>query len=224
MISVLIPLLLAAQSLSAYGFPDSRIQEIDYQPDIVIPIEVETGYQVTLLLSPDEQIKSIAVGDSSSWQVSANKSGNNIFVKLAGAGFTTNMTLVTNVRLYMFELIPLNGSSGSMPYIMKFNYPSFGIPDETVNPGAVLGRYKVTGAKSLWPSGIVDDGQRTFIEWPKTSDIPAVYALDQTGHEVLVNGMMRADRLVIESVSSTLVFRIDKKEARASRKKVDATQ
>ncbi|MFK7841712.1 MAG: TrbG/VirB9 family P-type conjugative transfer protein [Sphingorhabdus sp.] len=200
------------------------MREIEYQSNRVIPIEAAPGYQVTVLLSPDEQIKSIAVGDSSGWQVSANKSGNNIFVKYAGSGFETNMTVVTNVRLYSFELVPLSGGAFNMPYILKFAYPSDEVADETVNPGEPMTHYRMKGAKSLWPSGIVDDGRRTFIEWPLSADIPAVYAIDQAGNEVLTNGMMRDDRLVIEAVASKLVFRIDKKVARATRMQIEASQ
>jgi type IV secretion system protein VirB9 len=117
------------------------------------------------------------------------------------------MTVVTNVRLYAFELVPLEYPPANMPYIVRLTYPSTVVADETINPTEILGRYKLTGSKSLRPSGIADDGQRTFIEWPERADIPAVFGLDQAGHEILVNGMMRDDRLVIDSVGSTLIFR-----------------
>lgn len=220
--SLLLSLMLLLQAPMDLGWSDNQLREIEYQPDRIIAIEAAVGYQVTVLLSPDEQINSIAVGDSSAWQVSANNGGNTIFVKLAAAGMTTNMTVITNVRLYSFELMPASGSYASIPYILRFNYPSDNVAEETINPGELMGRYKVTGTKSLWPSGIMDDGRRTFIEWPKSADIPAVYAIDQAGQETLVNGMMREDRLVIESVATKLVFRIDKKVARASRQPVDS--
>ncbi len=218
--SVLLPLVLLLQAPMDFGGTGNQLREIEYEPDRVIPIEAAVGYQVTVLLSPDEQINSIAVGDSSAWQVSANNGGNTIFVKLATAGMTTNMTVITNVRIYSFELMPASGSY-AMPYILRFNYPSSKILDETINPGEIRGKYKVTGTKALWPSGLMDDGYRTFIEWPKSADIPAVYAIDQAGRETLVNGMMREDRFVIETVTTKLVFRIDKKVARASRVLVD---
>lgn len=218
---MLFAFLFLMQPLSAFGSDGSKIREIEYLPDRVISIEAAQGYQITLLLSPDEQIKSIAVGDSTAWQVTANKSGNNIFVKYSGSGFETNMTVVTNVRLYSFELVPLNDVDVGMPYILKFAYPPDQIDSETVNPGDVMGEYRMIGAKSLWPSGIVDDGRRTFIEWPASADIPAIYAIDQAGQEILANGMMRQDRMVIESVASRLVFRIDKKKAQAIRKQVE---
>lgn len=222
MTSLLLSLMLLFQGPMDFAGNGNQLREITYQPDRVIPIEAAVGYQVTVLLSPDEQINSIAVGDSSAWQVSANNGGNTIFVKLATAGMTTNMTVITNVRIYSFKLTPARESHTSTPYILRFNYPSDSVAEETINPGELMGRYKVTGSKSLWPSGIMDDGRRTFIEWPKSADIPAVYAIDQAGQETLVNGMMREDRLVIESVATKLVFRIDKKVARASRQPVDS--
>lgn len=217
---LLASLMLLLQVPMDFGGAGSQLRDIEYQPDRVIPIEAAVGYQVTVLLSPDEQINSIAVGDSSAWQVSANNGGNTIFVKLAAAGMTTNMTVITNVRIYSFELMPASRSY-TIPYILRFNYPSDNIAEETINPGDIKGTYRVTGTKALWPSGIMDDGRRTFIEWPKSADIPAVYAIDQAGKETLVNGMMREDRFVIESVASKLVFRIDSKVARARRQIVD---
>jgi type IV secretion system protein VirB9 len=209
------------QAPFSYQPDNEKLTEIEYRPNRVIPITAALGFQVTVLLSPDEQIKTIAVGDSTAWQVTANQSANNIFIKLTESGQTTNMTVVTNVRLYAFELVPLEYPPANMPYIVRLTYPSTVVADETINPTEILGRYKLTGSKSLRPSGIADDGQRTFIEWPERADIPAVFGLDQAGHEILVNGMMRDDRLVIDSVVSTLIFRIDEKVARATRNAVE---
>jgi hypothetical protein len=48
----------------------------------------------------------------------------------------------------------------------------------------------------------------------------AVYAIDDAGQEMLVNGMMREDDLfVVDSVHRKLVFRIDDRIAGATRLK-----
>jgi hypothetical protein len=70
----------------------------------------------------------------------------------------------------------------------------------------------------LWPSSITDDGQRTFINWPRTVPIPAVYATGQFGRDELVNGMMAAnDTYVIDGAPRRLTFRIDGRIAHAVR-------
>jgi type IV secretion system protein VirB9 len=86
------------------GQGDIRIQHVQYAPEQVVLIEAVVGYQVTVKLAPDEQVQSIAVGDAGAWQVSANGKGDHLFVKPLQGGQSTNMTVITDTRLYAFEL------------------------------------------------------------------------------------------------------------------------
>ncbi|MGH6781007.1 MAG: TrbG/VirB9 family P-type conjugative transfer protein, partial [Sphingomonadaceae bacterium] len=79
-------------------------------------IQAAPGYHVTIEFGSDERIENVAVGDSGAWQVTANRRGDFLFVKPIQAGVTTNMTVVTDVRLYAFELVPLYGLSSEMAY------------------------------------------------------------------------------------------------------------
>jgi type IV secretion system protein VirB9 len=221
-----LPLLAAAALLAAPagaqvkprpGPGDPRIQTIDYNADQVVELQAAPGYQMTVELAPDEQIESVAVGDSSAWQVTANHRGDHLFVKAALGGIATNMTVVTNVRVYAFELTPLAGSPSEMAYTVRFHYPAAAQASEEPAAAMVVTRYRVSGDKTLRPSAISDDGRHTYIEWPRERALPAVYALRDGGQEALVNGMMRDDVFVIDGISSRLVFRIDKRVARADR-------
>lgn len=82
----------------------------------------------------------------------------------------------------------------------------------------VSGTYKLRGDKLLLPSLIWDDGSRTFIEWPANVELPAVFAVDAKGSEVTVNAYFRNEHLVIDSVHSSLLFRLDRQVARAERR------
>lgn len=216
--SALMAMALQAQPEAYYA--DSRLQSVDYRAEQVVTVESAPGYQVTILLSPDERIESIAVGDSSAWQVTANKGGNILFVKLTQPGLASNMTVVTDVRIYAFDLVPLGNASSAMPYTLAFDYPT-DAQEELGMPLDIVAKYRLSGTKSLWPIAIADDGEKTYIEWPRNSDLPAVYALDQAGREVLVNGMVRGDNYVMDQVASRLVFRIDKRVARARRRPIE---
>lgn len=199
------------------GLGDPHIQTVEYRADQVVLLEAAPGYQLAIGLSPDEQIQTIAVGDAGAWQVTTNRSGDHLFVKLAGNGDATNMTVTTSVRQYVFELVALQSPSPSMAYTVQFQYPK-PLPSRVgVSQTNVVGRYKLSGALTLRPSLISDDGERTFVEWPKGVDLPAVYAIDSKGRETLINGLMREDRLVIDSIAPALVFRIDRKVAYARR-------
>jgi type IV secretion system protein VirB9 len=105
-----------------------------------------------------------------------------------------------------------------MAYTVRFHYLSTAQASEEPAATAVaVTRYRVSGDKALRPSAISDDGRHTYIEWPRDRALPAVCALKDGGQEALVNGMMRDDVFVIDSIASRLVFRIDKKVARADR-------
>lgn len=199
---------------------DSRIRVIDYQPDTVTTLEIAPGYELTLTLAPDEQIVTVAVGDVSTWQVAASHSGGQLFVKAAGAATSTNMTVVTSERRYLFQLRALPADTPGGAYAVSFRYPAaFAATSE---PTRVAAHYTMHGAKALWPSRISDDGARTFIEWPRNVDLPATFTVDRHGEEAIVNGMFRGDRLVIDAVSPRLVFRLDHQVARAERDPVAA--
>jgi type IV secretion system protein VirB9 len=176
-------------------------------------------------LSPDEQVASVALGDSAAWQVNASKEGNRLFLKPAQPDVSTNMTVVTSVRIYYFDLKSLSGPMADMPYTVRFHYPAprpTAVADlQYIDVAAAtrrISRYKVSGDRQLWPSGMTDDGQHTFISWPRTAPIPAVYAEDANGADVLVNGMMGTDDIyVIDGVPERLEFRIDANVAHAVR-------
>jgi type IV secretion system protein VirB9 len=210
---------LAAQVQPRAGGGDPRVQLVDYDADQVVQLQAAPGYQLTVQLGPDEQIENVAVGDSAAWQVTPNRRGDHLFVKPIQAGVATNLTVVTSVRVYLFELVPLGGSSGDMAYTVRFRYPSAGGAEsaEAEAEQIVEGRYRVSGERSLRPSRISDDGRHTYIEWPRDRAIPAVYAVDARGGESLVNGMMRDDVFVVDSIAPRLLFRIDRHVARASR-------
>jgi len=217
----------AAQVRPQPGTGDPRLQTVDYAPDQVVTLQVAPGYQLTVELAPDEQIENVALGDSAAWQVTANRRGDRLFIKPLQQGVTTNMTVITNARVYAVDLVPLFGATPDMAYTVRFRYPEAGedAADESAAEGeaTVQGRYRLSGARRLRPSRIGDDGRQTFIEWPEDRPLPAVYGIGRDGQETLVNGMMRDGVYVIDSVLTTLVFRIDRHVARATRVRERAT-
>lgn len=197
------------------GLPASQVRLVDFVPDQIIRVQSAPGYQLMIELAPDEQIENVALGDSGAWQITANKRGDRLFVKPIQAGVTTNMIVITDVRVYSFELEPLPGPQPDMAYAIRFRYPapSNGAPADATPAG----NYKLGGNRALRPRGMHDDGVHTYIEWPADQPLPAIYAVDGNGKESLVNGMMRDGRMVIDSIQKRLVFRIDRQRATATR-------
>lgn len=192
---------------------DPRIQIVDYDPDQVVRLDVSPGYALTLELSADERVENVALGDSSSWQVTPNKRGDRLFLKTMGGGTGTNMMVVTDARRYAFTLNPTPGGG---PYLVRFAYPGQTIaPTLAVEPQR--GTFRLSGAKALRPKDMYDDGVATYILWPADLDLPAVYTVDARGRETIVNGAMRGSMFVVDSVSKRFVFRSGRDRAVATR-------
>ncbi len=105
------------------GGGDNRIQSIEYRNNQVVRIRAAPGYQVTIELAADERIESVAWVSSGAFQVTANKAGNLLFVKPVQADISTNLTVVTDVRTYNFELVGVAEAGGDLPYAIRFSYP-----------------------------------------------------------------------------------------------------
>jgi type IV secretion system protein VirB9 len=204
------------------GQGNPHLQTVSYDPDQIVVLEAAAGYQLTVALSPDEQIQNVAIGDGSAWQVNVNHSGDHLFIK-ANAPVPTNMTVITSVRVYNFDLDPLASPMPDTPYTVQFTYPelagrSTGPEYVDVSPlRRARSRYKLSGDRMLRPDSVTNDGERTYISWSREKPIPAVYAIGATGEEMLANGGMRDDTYVVDGVPARLVFRIDEHEARAVR-------
>ena len=127
----------------------------------------------------------------------------------------TNLEVITDAHHYAFLLSPLSGPDDAA-YVVRFLYP----PATQVPDGAVVAMdstYKLSGARSLWPIAIADDGRSTSIRWAPETALPAVFAEDARGQEALVTGRMTGDNLVIDGVAPHYIFRLGRDEATASR-------
>ena len=207
-----------AQVRPVPGPGDPRLQTIAYDPDQVVQLQVAMGYQLTIILSADERIENVAVGDSDGWQIVPNKRGDHLFIKATSGATTTNLTVITDARTYSFDLSTTFGALGDMPYTLRFRYPETESQAVAVVPEAKTpGRYRLTGAKALRPSAMSDDGERTYIEWAEDQTLPAIFALDEHGEELLADGHMRDGQYTIDAVRQGYIFRLNKQTAHASR-------
>lgn len=111
---------------------DSRVKTVVYNDNDVVSLRGHYGYQTTISFAPYEKIQNISIGDSVAWQVVPNKVGNILFVKPVEERATTNMTVITDRRIYTFELTAgLAGSprSSNITYMLKFKYPMDSVMD-----------------------------------------------------------------------------------------------
>jgi len=106
---------------------DNRVKTVVYNENDVVSLRGHYGYQTTVSFATYEKIQNISIGDSVAWQVVPNKAGNILFLKPVEKDATTNMTVITDRRIYNFELTSAQAYSArdnNITYLMKFIYPN----------------------------------------------------------------------------------------------------
>ena len=194
---------------------DPRIQLVSYSPDRVVDLRVVDGFAAIVELAADERVETVVVGNTVGWEVTPNRSGNRVVVKPLGSAMPTNLIIVTDQRRYVFMITADNGGGAAGAFVVRFSYPEG-------QPGSVQrvlheADYKLRGNKTLYPLAMIDDGQRTTITWDRQTSLPAIFAIDERGHEALVNGRMVDGDYVIQGIAKRYVFRLGKVNASATR-------
>ena len=201
---------------------DHRVRSIVYRPDEVYKLTLHYRYQTSIEFAKDEEIKTISMGDSTAWLM--NPSGSRLFLKPVAQDATTNMTLITNKRTYLFELHARetdNIDDPEMMFILRFAYPDSGDtqsyskyldsvpePDVLEHPEKYNLGYTISGSSETAPIRIFDDGEFTFFQFKdKNAEIPAFFWVDEDNNEALINYRTRGDYIVVERVSGRFTLR-----------------
>lgn len=213
----LLPAPALAQIRPQPGSGDPRIQSVLYNPQQVVQLQVAQGYQLAVEFASGERIENVAVGDSGAWQVTPNKRGDLLFIKPVAGGVSTNMTVVTDARAYVFELVPAFGPAPDMAFTVRFTYPAPAAASVVPPDVATAVRYRLSGDRALRPVAMEDDGAKTYLEFGPDQPLPAIFMIDGDGKETLADGSMREGLYVIDGVGSRLIFRRDDDEATATR-------
>ena len=221
-----------AFALCAPARADNRLVTHFYRADEVVRIDGRVGVQGTIAFGEDERIENVAIGDSASWQVTPNRRANLLFVKPLSPRARTNMTVVTDRRTYVFDLIA--GASANPVYVLRFAYPEEPKPaaapamgadalnedearlaegERPVDPAQLNFAWTRRGDGRLMPAQVFDDGSQTYIKWSAKAPLPAILVRNEKGEEGPVNFAVRDDTVVIEGVPALIVLRAGRASA-----------
>ena len=195
----------------------------------MVTIQGHTNVQATIRFEDDEHIENVAIGDSQKWQVTPNRRANLLFVKPLTERAATNMTVVTDKRTYLFDLVASPANRNPL-YVLSFTYPEE--PEEVqqaeaaevegpnpvelaaatdpyavVDPALLNHAWGKRGDRKLLPAAIYDDGNATFLTWPAGTPLPAILIKDHKGDEGPVNYAVRGDVIVVDGVPREIVLR-----------------
>jgi type IV secretion system protein VirB9 len=239
--SGLLRLTLSAAAALALAAPaladDPRLKTLVFDEAQVVRIDGKVLVQTTIKFAPDEVIENVAIGDSTAWQVQPNKAQTILFVKPLEPTARTNMTVVTDRRTYLFDLVasPKNAAL----YVLQFRYPELekaaeearlaaaaeaeaealrakadpaelaaaSDPYAVSDPASLNFEWASAGTPELLPARAFDDGDAVFLTWRAGTAIPAILVMNADGEEGPVNFTVRGDTVVVDGVPPQIILR-----------------
>ena len=195
------------------GPGDPRIFEVLYDPSEVVELHGVLGYQLSLEFDPSERIENVAIGDSLGWQVTPNRKANLLFIKPMSLRPDTNMTVVTNLRRYNFQLsVKAKAAPKTIPFSVRFTYPApmmaVIVPPPPPPPPVDRNHaYSYQGSDKKLPDRMFDDGLATYFTFRGQEDLPAIFAVEPDGAESVVNSHMKDGYIVIDRIARGFVLR-----------------
>ena len=217
---------------------DNRIRLTPYDPDHIVQVLGRTGIQSTIQFDGDERIQNVAVGDSSKWQVTPNHGATLLFVKPLAPRVRTNMTVVTDRRTYMFDLVA--GDKWTTPvYALKFSYPNEK-PAHSAQPAVSSGDqaqpvatagvaaaqqpatmtadklhfdWQSKGYRKLVPARVFDDGTSVYLSWSRETPLPAILTMSDDRKEGPLSYRMSGDYIVVSPIPQNMVLRYNNQMA-----------
>jgi len=214
-----------AEKAARSGAADNRIKTFTFSESDVYKLRGHYGYSTVIELSPRETIESVSIGDSEAWQIVRAGRPNILFIKPILDNAHTNMTLITNKRMYTFDLSARKAASHqahNLAFRVKFIYASENDaslakfsssssssydPFRGVEGDSFNFEYSYSGHKRLRPTKAFDDGVFTYLSFPKHENMPAVFEVQEDGSESLVNYNVKGKYLVISSIAKQFTLR-----------------
>ena len=215
---------------------DPRLVTREYSDSEVVRVDGRVNVQATIRFGEGEAIQNVAIGDSQKWQVTPSRNANLLFVKPLAERAATNMTVVTDRRVYLFDLVA-SPNHRSPLYVMSFTYPEeeaaaaaalAAAEEEEANrsqsanatelaaanddlavldPATLNFAWAAEGEAKLLPEQVYDNGEATFLAWPVGEPMPAILVKDKDGTEGPVNFAVRGDVIVLDLVPGEIILR-----------------
>lgn len=205
---------------------DPRMKIVQYNPEDVVTIVGSHLITTDVEFGVDEHILSVMVGDSLAWTPSVSKDIPYLLsIKPVMPSSDTNMTVVTDKRVYHFRLVTTQydlPQSKNVTYSLTFKYPEeekaqltqeLNSVSQTFTGSAATqaltwnDNYAFVGSKMLAPIKAVDNGTFTIFEFPKNCVIPAIFGVDASQNESLLNYHVQGNYVFIQGIRHQYTFR-----------------
>lgn len=224
---------------------ESRIVRYTYSPDVIFRILALPTLHTHIELGEDEGLKEEPmIGDRKQWVVSGGP--RNIYVKPLQEDIDTSLTIVTNKRVYQFQLIA-GKKNGQVFQKVTFDYPDRDaavklrqevelVKDTTeqarldnqivgpdVDPNNLNFDFAIVGKAEFKPTSVYTDGKFTWLRLPNTQDTPAVFLIDEHGNPSLINYKTKDNLIIVERSASQLLLKLGAAEVRVIKRPADGS-
>ncbi|MBU4610313.1 P-type conjugative transfer protein VirB9 [Achromobacter sp. GG226] len=217
-----------ALDLPTHSPYDHRVRNVVYNPDDVVQIDAVVGTATHVILEPGEELMTHAFGDSQAYQFATHQ--NHLFLKPAADDANTNLAVVTNRRTYAFRLSFTADRRAQALYTLRFSYPDndraraaeaqtraqVAADLQTTSSPVSWEGYQFFGNATLVPRHAWNDGHTTWFQFGPGRELPAIYAMDASGQERLVNQHVESSadgRVVLHTTSARWVLRLGESAA-----------
>lgn len=208
------------------GPGDPRIKEFMYDPNAIVGIRGQLGFELTIEFGADERIENVSIGDSLSWQVTPNRKATLLFLKPMSKSMPTSMTVVTTERIYSFLLTTTESKGPNDPNTLlrlRFLYPAQPEvaevaptpppPPPPPKPEDFNFDYELKGQKNIHPVRVFDDGVVTYFQFDSRNAAPAVFVIGEDGKEEMANTRVSGEYTIADFVAERFILRYGKTQA-----------
>ncbi len=219
----LTPQALQASKMPRYLGTEKKFRSYVYNPNDVYSYPGHYTYQDFTEFEEGETVSKISMGDPSLWLF--EHLANRLFLKPVGEDNSqTNMTVITNKHIYHFELTAKEAKSindKDLIFVAKFVYPDEKDKNIIEFPKSVPSdepdmrdlsiynfAYQYTGETSIAPVKVFDNGEFTYFQFSrKNAEVPAIFSVDASGFESLINFRVAGDYVIVEKVGAQFTLR-----------------
>jgi type IV secretion system protein VirB9 len=212
-----------ASQMPRYLGTEKKFRSYIYNPNDVYRYIGHYTYQGFIELEEGETVGTISMGNPTLWLF--EHLGNRLFLKPVGEDNSeTNMTVITNKRVYHFELVAKEAkgiSDKDLIFVAKFVYPDekdknivefskSNASDEPDMRDLTLYNfnYQYTGEHLIAPIKVFDNDEFTYFQFSKkNAEVPAIFSVDAAGYESLVNFRSAGSYIIVERVSPQFTLR-----------------
>jgi type IV secretion system protein VirB9 len=201
------------------------VRMVPYDPGSLVRLTTYYGVSTHIQFAQGEVVKEIAVGDEQAWSIVPR--ANHLFVKPRAANADTNVTVVTDRRVYQFLLVvdrtmlrdPEAWRNPNLVFSLAFQYEDEQLATQLKSAGEGLREllstakapqnfdYWVAGSSTLAPSAANDDGRFIYLTFSNNQDMPAVYETDADGRDALINTHVEGNTIVVQRLVRHITLR-----------------